>query len=640
MEAEQVYKIWGWSLVSISLLFGVICIINVHAFYTQRESRFIQIRKPRLILLYCICGSLPTLIITSPLKAIFDISYSLDSNDKTSEETFKFIWWLLTFLQELVVSSMTIVIVLRCWLLYYDHQYEISIVDKNWRGVINPTTTDFWLKNRKTWGDTGFLTGFGFLLFNCVLIIFSVISISSLQTSNLTSLNAVSLFAITIPCYIFIASLILYGKQKKLFIVSTDKFKIIAELQYLSLSTLLMIIIYIIQLCDIKQLVLLIETGQILFAFITNFIQTRWVLQQFKKHKRDMFLSEIGEKSERNNKKTKNKNNKNNNNNNDLEMIDVLRNKYGFGMFMRYCQNELNVEGLLFIIEVAQYKAKLVEDEQVQSILSQSTTPSTDITASGSPSSPSSTSSTDKKRKKSDCKKQNQILPSLNKVRKDDVKRQAFEKFQGNVLTRDWMPIANQLFAPKDKKRKKSGHHHNHHNKHKNNYLKEIEVTKTAMKELAIDLNAEYDENGDPIIMDDTKEGDNEKEDEIDIEWMFQYAQYLFLKYIDVESEFSINVSYLAKQDLLLFFSKEMEKGFEFILNKHGISTTVLNQNENTEKEVEYLIKIKDYLVHIFDIAVSEVWSLLAKDTFLRFMQTEQYKYLADKYKKSQLRLV
>jgi len=42
-------------------------------------------------------------------------------------------------------------------------------------------------------------------------------------------------------------------------------------------------------------LALMIEVGQILFAFVTSYIQNRWVIRQFKRHKRDMFLTEIGE---------------------------------------------------------------------------------------------------------------------------------------------------------------------------------------------------------------------------------------------------------------------------------------------------------------------------------------------------------
>jgi len=270
-------------------------------------------------------------------------------------------------------------------------------------------------------------------------------------------------------------------------------------------------------------------------------------------------------------------------------------------MFMRFCQSELNVEGLLFIVEVAQFKAKLVgQDEQIQSLMSKSQTPSTEMT--GSNTNTSSSSDPYQKWEKQNNKKKleakgqtNKVLPSLNRVRKDDIKRQAFERFQGNVLSREWMPIANQLFVPKGARKRKRGQG----TKNKGagvaspEDINKLEITKTDIKEMVIDLNAEYDENGDIIDDDNLKSDENEDEQsEIDLQWIYDYAQYLFIKYIDVESEFSINVSYLAKQDLLLFFSKEMDKGFEFILNKHGISTSVLNSTENMEKETDYLMKI------------------------------------------------
>ena len=178
-----------------------------------------------------------------------------------------------------------------------------------------------------------------------ILMLFGVISIYALQENNLVSLHAVSLFVVAIPCYIFIFGLIIYGKHEKKFILSNDKFMIIKEMGYLSLSTLVMIIVYILEFIDLTQLILVIESGQILFCLITSYIQNKWVITKLKQSNERLLKQKLVHNQRKNNK-----------NQIELCMGDILRNKYGFSMFMRHCQSELNVEGLLFIIEVAQYK--------------------------------------------------------------------------------------------------------------------------------------------------------------------------------------------------------------------------------------------------------------------------------------------
>lgn len=145
--------IWAITVMSVSFIFGIVCLANSYQFWSKRQYRFIEIRKPRLVLLYCLCGAIPSLMIISPCKSYLDIFYASDNEqfEFRVNGKYEFIWWILTFLQEFLISSMSIVIALRCWLLYYDHSYEISVVDKNWRGAIDPNATDFWLSNRKTW---------------------------------------------------------------------------------------------------------------------------------------------------------------------------------------------------------------------------------------------------------------------------------------------------------------------------------------------------------------------------------------------------------------------------------------------------------------------------------------------------------
>lgn len=612
-------------MICVSILCAIICIINSYKFYKKRTERYIEIRKPISVLLYCIFGSFPSLFIIIPLKTLIEI-YNMDGSNVTD---WFFQYWLLTLLQEFVISTMSICIALRCWLLYYDHSYEISIIDKNWKGIINATEQDFWLSHRKTCGDLGFVFCIGFIVANIELIILSICGIFALQSGNLFVLNLMSLFIEIVTCS-FIFFLIFQGKNRKLFIINSDKFVIIKELQYLSFCTILVIIAYILELLiDIVKFALIIETGQILFVFITSWIQNYWVVKQCKKVENDSLLRSLFGK---NNHpiSTKSNNSTKDSNVQQLEMIDVLRNKYGFGMFMRHCQQELNVEGLLFIVEVAQYKAKLSEDEAISIMLEEmsstntnTNTMSTLLTGSGpSPSpEPPSTSNGGRSYKlaiptptvRDNDQDMNITLPPLSSMRETD-KKLAYEKYQSNVLSKDWNPIANKIFSP-DKKDK--GNHKE----------RQFEVTKFNSENVSV------------LYMYDDDDKYDENEDEMTPKYIYEYAQYLFLKYIDAEAEFGVNVGYKSREELLLFFSKTMDKGFEYVLNKYGITISVMNSDDFAENYDEYISKFKQFLYFAFDDAVSEVWNLLSKDSFIRFTETTQYKYLLKKYQQHKLQL-
>lgn len=186
-------------------------------------------------------------------------------------------------------------------------------------------------------------------------MIFSIIGIQSLKHNDLTLFHVISVFIVVVPCNVFMVALIVIGTKQDKFILKYDKFMIIKEMQYLCLSKLIVTAIYIIQIIGIKELTLIIESGQILFCLFTSYIQSVWVLNKMKKSNKMVFKQEVT-------------NNNNNNAINTFRMGDVLRSECGFGMFMRHCQSELNSEGLLFIVEVAQYKAKLMPNGRVPNL--------------------------------------------------------------------------------------------------------------------------------------------------------------------------------------------------------------------------------------------------------------------------------
>lgn len=122
-----------------------------------------------------------------------------------------------------------------------------------------------------------------------------------------------------------------------------------------------------------------------------------------------------------------------------------------------------------------------------------------------------------------------------------------------------------------------------------------------------------------------------------DIEWMYDYAQYVFMKYIDADSEFCVNVSYKTRRGLLLFFSKNIDEAFEHILNAKGVTTPAVLLQDNAKLDEKYANMIQSWMYHMFDNAVTEIWNLMSKDTFLRFMHTAEYQYLVKKYHKQQV---
>ena len=154
-----------------------------------------------------------------------------------------------------------------------------------------------------------------------------------------------------------------------------------------------------------------------------------------------------------------------------------------------------------------------------------------------------------------------------------------------------------------------------------NNIVTELDIKKPSSS----NLTAVNDHQVIDIDVDNVRE---EKDDEMSIECIYCYAKYLFMKYIDVDSDFTINVSHIPRQNLLLFFGKKMENGFEFILNKKGVMTPVLLKE--AEQNEQYVCIIKSWLYHMFDNALIEVWNLLSSDTFVRFMQGEEYHYLVN----------
>ena len=49
-----------------------------------------------------------------------------------------------------------------------------------------------------------------------------------------------------------------------------------------------------------------------------------------------------------------------------ISMIDILRDKDGFESFVRHCVSEMSVENVLFLVEVAQYRASVLSSHSTR----------------------------------------------------------------------------------------------------------------------------------------------------------------------------------------------------------------------------------------------------------------------------------
>eukprot|EP00485_Elphidium_margaritaceum_P023521 CAMPEP_0202712274 /NCGR_PEP_ID=MMETSP1385-20130828/36162_1 /ASSEMBLY_ACC=CAM_ASM_000861 /TAXON_ID=933848 /ORGANISM="Elphidium margaritaceum" /LENGTH=629 /DNA_ID=CAMNT_0049372251 /DNA_START=12 /DNA_END=1901 /DNA_ORIENTATION=+ len=604
----------------LSIVLGIVCLIYTIQFKSRTKLRFVRIRQPTLTLLYCGFASL-SLIIISPYKSYLQV-YRHDVGEEGLAQYHMVQLLVFSFIEKVSICGMLIAVAVRCWLLLYAHSYSISQSDRNWKGIIDPNDTDFWLTHRKTWGSASYLGKFAVAYELVLVLILALLCKTAYRNQGFHEFNLTVLLFVAFPCCSFVCILMIYGKWRKIFVIEADKYAIIQEMQYLCFAMLLFIAVNLTQTLYIENGYLLTVGVQIVFKFISAYTQNRWVILKQKEHDRAQHAifanaaqaDKIKAKASASTASklaivnvkplpaavTR------------LEMVDVLRNRYGFGMFMRFCSHEMNVEGLLFITEVAQFKAQLMADQQLRD-QSSSGSGGNDHAMPVLQEEPSSSTSSKGKRGPHvtlDYKFETVAQTEQHLA----MKKAAFERFGGNILRQDWIPIANQ-FAKHDRDRREDEKPEN------------VQITNYAID---VVIHPYHDK-----VTAENAAAKSQRS--VDVEWVYDYAVYLFFKYVDADCEYCINVSYEVREKLLAFFAKDKQQGFESILNKYGVSSNVLNDTELEMNKIEYGIRIKKYFLAMFDGAVKECWEVLANDTFLRFMHTQQYQYLLEKHQKQQL---
>eukprot|EP00484_Ammonia_sp_Unknown_P023839 CAMPEP_0197033418 /NCGR_PEP_ID=MMETSP1384-20130603/11833_1 /TAXON_ID=29189 /ORGANISM="Ammonia sp." /LENGTH=631 /DNA_ID=CAMNT_0042463223 /DNA_START=580 /DNA_END=2475 /DNA_ORIENTATION=+ len=102
-------------------------------------------------------------------------------------------------------------------------------------------------------------------------------------------------------------------------------------------------------------------------------------------------------------------------------------------------------------------------------------------------------------------------------------------------------------------------------------------------------------------------------------------AVFLYEKYIAVDSDLCINIAWDTRQTLDAFFRLPSKQMFEFIVTKSGGTQ---DKSPQCPAVIDEQLLINTYLYHVFDVAFEEIWVLLRKDTFKRFVKSEAYQKL------------
>ena len=219
-----------------------------------------------------------------------------------------------------------IVIKKRIYLLYFDHKFAQATFDRTWRSSINPSESNFFLNHRHTFGRFKYLFGIVIFFNLLLLIIFVLITIFVDKQIVYTVIYIISRIIIGIPIMIFIC--IIMVKVEK----HNDKIFLRKELKVISIIVFIQIVFGVCN--EILQILTsntsyyivkhIVFTGNIIFTFVSTYIQTGWVahkaLKPILKRRRS----------------TK-----------QLTMTDILRQQQSFEVFMRHCMSEFSYENLV-----------------------------------------------------------------------------------------------------------------------------------------------------------------------------------------------------------------------------------------------------------------------------------------------------
>jgi len=639
--------LWLCTLCIISILCSLFNLKHLTLFYQSRECQFIKQRKPIVVLIY---GTLASLTLCLIIPSICAYIYLSSSQQHTASAPAKWHFQRFVFdcIYEPICCTFINMIAIRVWLLFYDHSFAMATVDRVWRKVINPSERNFFLHHRNTVGNSTFLLKLLPVSWASVLCVLVLLTGTYCVPATFSTLSTHKL--------IFFASRVLFGAPALLFIVAihhkihkiNDQFHIRTEIKYLfylvCFATFYDVIALVLLMVGSVPLYIfetILYSFDVLFIGGTCFVQTKFVL---------CLLTNSLNRAECEQPNVP------------LSMADCLRHKYSFELFMRHCVNELSVESLLFLVEVAQFKATFasynatdkasvfcslnVETANLREILLNNRKQATEPDEPETPSDPKPMTLS--------------LMPlplllekSLSKKSQDECTSQPdaessaagtvdpFRQFQASILHRTWLPISKQfqisranqtnpliendglasksqlslsiIRDPASLEEKQSDY---------NCQSQSVSSTRTVLGNLTV---TQCEPLPEPFRVPAVKRADSVYSLRPDA--IRDVAAFLYEKYIRTDSDLSVNISFEKRKFLNELFRFGNEDMFAYILAHSG---GCYDRTEACPAAINQQLLVNTYLYHVFDAAFEEIWTLLRIDTFRRFSFTESYRKLIE----------
>jgi len=593
--------LWIWmTAVTVSyVVFGCYTFRRWRPFCTCTRLPAIKKRRPPLLIAYIAVASLDLLLLIPNVC----LSVVMTSNVVTARA-----WWSLygavfSLCSDCVFVCLLMLTAMRAWVLHFDHEFGLAIIDRQWRNLINPSTNNFFTDNRTSLGGSRFLLKVGGTVWS-LLSLCVVLTIACLERTR-PLLHRIATPSLRL-CMSVVTLLCLYvavHRTREL----RDVYYIRRELKALSIvvsfTALSIIGLLAASQCISSSLfIAIVSSLDAVFVISSLVVQTHYLYREPEADHEPKITDGLCKKDF-------------------VPMIAVLRGRQSFELFVRHCTAEMTVESLLFLVEVAQFKGILrthnvphrisqhyiidVQHFNLRELLSQSRQYAMPRIMS--------------------CIDLTNLFPSssqeaspccsvkINKMTQNEV---MLARFGRSILDRSWLPKSPRATMMLQSSLREEN--------------KERENCDRLGGDVTISIIRDVD--AEPVELELEAVDNRASRDcgvcSLSTERIFEYALVLYEKYVDIDGEsgLAINIGWQKRQFMHDVFSKSPEDAIEFALahssgddDPSGIPRTLLNLQ----------LLVNTFLFHCFDAAFSEIWDLLHNNSFNRFKTTDAYKRLA-----------
>eukprot|EP01084_Bolivina_argentea_P013188 24719_1 len=255
------------------------------------------------------------------------------------------IWSVGLFLAATWWAAMTLFMI-KCYHLYYQQQYNLSIADQSWRENIDPNDTSWYISNRNTFGNPLYLIKIAFIPY-LISVVLDVLVAVLMPQGILFDLVKFSLA--TIP--IAVAMIVFYRSRK-----IDDTYNIKNEILYQFIILLTSLSIYTVSFVTAEYIVnttsTVLRVEWLSYIFVTDGVSISLALFP------TLYPIYLIRKNDRNTASLQSVSNvsMSNASSNAHLLLYVLSNYDTFKTFMSHLVSEFSAESLLFIVELVQIK--------------------------------------------------------------------------------------------------------------------------------------------------------------------------------------------------------------------------------------------------------------------------------------------